>query len=312
MKLRRALGHAAQGVTLRHAARGVTWWLLAAAVVVMTGGAAAAPTLTAAGTVRYVVIMSFDGTRADALRQVMPAGLLSRAAYSWDAQTTLPSSTLPSHASMLTGVGPDVHRVRFNNWISGQAYLALPTVFSVATGAGTTSAAFVAKSKLMFLLRPGSVTHAEYLPFLANDQLAVAREAARYLARMQPHLLFIHVADPDDAGHAAGWMSGPYIAAVRRIPETVGVILDVLRRMYALDDSLVIVTADHGGHGRAHGSDDPQDMTIPWLAFGAVDPGPVRRRIVTYDTAATALAALGIPLPASWQGKPVLQPVGTR
>lgn len=289
-------------------------WLAVAALLLALicapASGQAAGGATAVAPVRYVVIMSFDGARADAVRQAMPAALVARAAYSWTAQTTLPSSTLPAHTSMLTGLSPDVHKVLFNSWIPARGYIALPTVFSVVTSGGGVAAAFVAKSKMLFLAGPGTVAAAEYVAFPANDEVEVARQAARYLAQVRPHLLFIHMADPDAAGHASGWMSAPYLAATRKIPDAVSVVLDTLSRMFALQNSLVIVTADHGGHGLTHGSDDPQDMTIPWLAFGAVQPGPISQRIVTYDTAATAVAALGYPIPSSWQGNPILEPVG--
>lgn len=260
---------------------------------------------------RHVVILSFDGARADAVQQVMPETLLARAAYTWNAQTILPSVTLPAHASMLTGLTPDGHGVRFNTWVPGSGYLAAPTVFSIVTAQGGKAGAFVTKSKLLFLIKPGAA-HAEYLPFPRYDQLAAVREAIRYLVREQPNLLFIHLADLDDAGHSSGWMSPTYMTAARRVPEAVAAVIDVLARMMVLDRSLVLVTADHGGHGRTHGTADPQDMTIPWLAFGAVSPGPIAQRVVIYDTAATALAALGIPVPSTWDGRPVLFPVTSR
>jgi arylsulfatase A-like enzyme len=205
---------------------------------------------------------------------------------------------------MLSGVGPSVHGVRWNTWTPGQGYLDRPTVFSVASGAGRATAAFVAKAKLQFLLPPQVVSHVAVLPFPRFDQTAVARRAAAYLEQVRPHLLFVHVADPDDAGHRVGWMSEPYRQAVARLPGTVRALRDVLDRLGA--PYLLILTADHGGHGRTHGSADPQDVTIPWVAWGAVVPGPVRREVVTYDTAATVVAALGLAVPADWQGRPVL------
>jgi hypothetical protein len=51
-------------------------------------------------------------------------------------------------------------------------------------------------------------------------------------------------------------------------------------------------------------------MTIPWIAWGeGVSPGPLARpgEIRTYDTAATALWALGIVLPADLAGEPVVR-----
>lgn len=273
--------------------------------------AAGAPPQAPAATpapVRYTVIMSFDGVRADALRQVFPAALLARAAYSWEARTTLPSSTLPAHTSMLTGVPPAVHGQR-SNPTNPLGHIARPTVFSVVTTNGGRAAAFVAKPKLLYLVRPGTAARAEHLLYPRYDMVQVAREAARYLAQRQPHLLFVHVADPDDQGHRYGWMSVPYMQAVRRVAETVEVILDVLTRMSALDTSLVIVTSDHGGRGRTHGTDAPEDVIIPWLAFGAVEPGMLRTPIMTYDTAATVVAALGMPIPRDWTGRPVVQTV---
>lgn len=257
--------------------------------------------------VRYVIILSVDGLRPDALRPAMPAALLDGAAVTWQARTILPSVTLPAHTSMLTGVPPSVHQMLANTWRSSQGYVKVPTVFSVVTDSGRRAAMFVTKAKLLYLARPGTVARAEFLVYPRYDQTAAVREGVRYLATAQPHLLFIHVADPDDVGHRDGWMSGPYLEVVRKVPATIAMVLDTLRRMSATDRSLVIVTADHGGHGRSHGSDRPEDVLIPWLAFGAVPPGPIADSVVTYDTAATAVAALGLPVPAGWAGRPVVQ-----
>lgn len=294
--------------------------LLAAALMLVLTAACSSPAAqpagpprahaatTAAAPVRHVVIMSFDGLAGGAARAAFPAALAARAAYTWEAQTTLPSSTLPAHTSMLTGVPTAVHGVRINpNYPTG--HIRIATVFSVVTRNGGRASALVTKPKLLYLIRPGTAGRAEHLPYPRYDMMDVAREGARYLATVQPQLLFLHMADPDDVGHKYGWGSGPYAQTVARVPEAVGVIIDVLTRMGRLDESLVIVTSDHGGRGRSHGGSRPEETTIPWLAFGAVEPGPIGVRVMTYDTAATAIAALGMPVPRSWQGKPVVQTV---
>lgn len=285
--------------------------ILAAVVVVLVlvpAGTAAQDALA----VRYVVILSFDGLRADALRAAMPDALLDRAAFTWQAKTTLPSVTLPTHTSMLTGVPPSVHQMLANTWRPSQGYAKLSTAFSVVTDAGGRSAMFVTKSKLLYLARPGTVARAEFLVYPRFDQTAAVREGMRYLSSVQPNLLFIHVADPDDVGHRSGWMSESYLEVVQKAPATIRIVLDTLERMGALERSLVIVTADHGGHGRAHGSDRPEDVTIPWLAFGAIEPGPIGGPVMIYDTAATAVAALGHGVPTSWIGRSVIRTVSRR
>lgn len=256
---------------------------------------------------RHVIIISLDGARADALQAVWPVSLRDRSAVSWSALTTMPSSTLPSHTSMVTGVNPQIHGVGFNDWRPGQMRLALPTVFTEVRRRGGAVHLLVAKEKLRFLV-PEEVP-LDYLAYPRHRQADVIAAAARLFAERRPALLFVHVADADDVGHRYGWMSSRYLTVIAAVPALVDGLLQAIRAAGALNDTLVIVTADHGGHGRTHGTALPEDLTIPWVALG----GPVRggvvleRRIWTYDTAATALFALGLPVPDNWQGRPVVE-----
>jgi phosphopentomutase len=117
-------------------------------------------------------------------------------------------------------------------------------------------------------------------------------------------LLFVHLPDVDAAGHASQWMSAGYLAAVRRADEAVGRIVAALP-----PDMTIILTADHGGHDTAHGSNDPTDVTIPWIIAG---PGiatgrPIAGTVRTMDTAATAARVLGIRLSPGTTGTPVAE-----
>jgi hypothetical protein len=71
----------------------------------------------------------------------------------------------------------------------------------------------------------------------------------------------------------------------------------------------LIITSDHGGKEFRHGGDTPEEMTIPWLAVGPGVPAglTLTAEITTYDTAATALYALNLPIPEIWEGAPVLE-----
>ena len=70
---------------------------------------------------------------------------------------------------------------------------------------------------------------------------------------------------------------------------------------------MVIVTADHGGHDKTHGLDIPDDMHIPWIAWGkgVKKNFTITAPVTTFDSAATALWLLDVPLPATFDGKPV-------
>lgn len=277
--------------------------------VLLAGLLAALPTsgqpAVPAAVARHVVVLSFDGLRPDALRAVW-GPLAGQSATAWSARTTLPSVTLPAHASMLTGVGPAGHGVRMNVWEEGPR-LDRPTVFSEVLRHGGHAYAIVAKRKLLYLV-PEAVPQ-EHLLYPRARQAQVMAHASRVLRERRPAFLFAHAADPDDVGHRDGWMSPPYLQVVAEVPGLVARFLDDLRRAGLWSVTLLIVTADHGGHGRGHGAGRPEDVLIPWIALG----GPARAGttltdpIVTYDTAATALDALGLPVPSTWTGRPVRQ-----
>jgi arylsulfatase A-like enzyme len=99
-------------------------------------------------------------------------------------------------------------------------------------------------------------------------------------------------------------MSDAYLRALTRTDEAVGRVLAALP-----ENTLVILTSDHGGHGLAHGSDLPEDMTIPWIVAG---PGvranhPLAAPIVTLDTAVTVVYVLGLERPETMTGQPVVE-----
>jgi arylsulfatase A-like enzyme len=76
-----------------------------------------------------------------------------------------------------------------------------------------------------------------------------------------------------------------------------------------LDDTLFLVTSDHGGHGVVHGTDEPEDMTIPWMLAGpGVRTGhTIEASVSIVDTAPTILHTMGIEAPESWMGQPILE-----
>src|SRR5437763_1437554 len=69
-----------------------------------------------------VVLISLDGLRPDAVTPTnMPtvARLAKEGAATANAQTVLPSLTLPAHTSMLTGLVPDRHGITWNDDTTG-------------------------------------------------------------------------------------------------------------------------------------------------------------------------------------------------
>jgi len=224
--------------------------------------------------------------------------LAQRGAYTWRAQTVVPSITMSGHASMLSGERPAVHGMIWPEYDARNATISVPTILGLAREAGLKTAMVVGKPKLAHLNAPGST---DLFVVCGNDEDVVTR------ALVEVHggtdLIFVHLPDTDLTGHRAGWMSGPYLAALSRADVAVGRLVAA-----AGPGTTIIVTADHGGHGVDHGAAMPVDTTIPWVIAGpTVRPGPLSTAVRVFDTAPTAAMVLGVPVPSSMDGRPVLE-----
>jgi len=263
---------------------------------------------------QHVLLVSIDGLRPDAIgasKAPTLQRLIEEGSYTLDAKTILPSTTLPSHTSMLTGQPPERHGVLWNNVLTADADLVdVPTVFGIARARGYRTAAFFSKAKFQSLQRPGTLDYSQAPGgwFGRWSSARTVTDVQTHLATSRPNLTFVHLSDADRAGHRAGWMSDAYGRAVTAVDDAVARLLSSADTAFGEGNYTVIVTADHGGHGFGHGSDDPRDVTIPWIAWGrGVKAGEMEGATVhTMDTASTVLWLLGVDEPADWQGAPVL------
>ncbi len=256
------------------------------------------------------ILTIFDGCRPDALAQAHTPhtdSLWQGGAYSWCAQSVAPSYTLPTHMSMFRGVSPARHGVTDNSF--QPSAVAFPSIIDIAHHNGRQTAMFYSWEQLRDLSAHGSLTvsYCRDGAVTADADQIVAAQAADLLLQEQPDLVVVYLAESDLVGHASGWMSAPYLAAVERMDRALGSVLDALQRAGLRDEYTVLLLADHGGHDFTHGTDAPEDLTIPWILNGpavkrghAIN-GPVR----IIDTAATIAYLLGIPCPQVWEGQPV-------
>ena len=253
---------------------------------------------------RRVLLVSCDGLRPDAIPPAntpVLQGLIDTGSYQSKALAELPPVTLPNHASMVTGLSIRHHGVLFNFSMSGR--VSSQTIFDVAKSANVSVGFFANKGKLSFLCEEGSVDAWRIIGGV--DELAA--EVVNAVASMDLRLMFVHFGEPDGAGHREGWMSEPYLAQVGRVDAALGQILDALEAKGVLSETLVIVTADHGGHEKTHFLDIPEDRFIPFILNG---PGIAAGRVLceqvrTMDAAATALDFLGLPIDIAADGRVV-------
>lgn len=267
-------------------------------------------TPTPAPLARRVLILSIDGLRPEAIALApMPnlLALMQSGAYSLSAQTVYPSVTLVSHASMLVGVCPEDHGVDWNDYLPERGYAAGTDLFDVAAAASLETHMYVTKKKLEQLTEPASLDRFVFV----NDRDTVLTERLLSEFPQDFGVLFIHFGITDGMGHSYGWLSPEQLSVAFRADEALGWILAELDARGLRNETLIIITADHGGHASTHGSTSPEDMTIPWIAAGpGIQPRALTSPIHTMDTAATAAYALGLPIPPEWDGVPVYEAFG--
>jgi predicted AlkP superfamily pyrophosphatase or phosphodiesterase len=256
------------------------------------------------------VIISIDGLRPDAILPAPMSNLITlmqSGAFSLGAQTVFPSVTLVAHSSMLSGLCPSKHGVLWNEYLPERGYAQGTDLFDLAHAAGLETIMYVGKEKMRQITEPSSLDNFIYIN--DSDSVLIGSLVANFPQDFG--VLFIHLLATDIAGHDAGWVSPYQISVIRHADEALGMLLAELDARNLREETLIIVTSDHGGYGGGHGTNVREDMTIPWIASGpGIQPKTLTTLIHTMDTAATAAFALGLPIPADWDGVPVYEAFG--
>ena len=275
--------------------------------------------VAAAPGVKHVIIIGCDGMRPDGvmtakapnMKQLMKSG-----SYTLHARGVMPTSSSPNWASMIMGAGPEQHGVTSNEW--------QPNKFEIAPTAVGSSGIFPTIFGTLRQQRPSAVMAVfhDWGDFARLVELSAlntiehpkgpvetTRRAIDYLKENKPDFLFIHLDSVDHAGHEHGHGTPQYYQAVEEADGLIGEVVQALKETLILDQTIILITADHGGIGKRHGEPTMAEIEIPWILSGAgVNAGKeIRSPVNTYDTAATVAYIFGLTPPAPWIGKPVLE-----
>ncbi|MDB5090203.1 MAG: alkaline phosphatase [Mucilaginibacter sp.] len=269
--------------------------------------------------VKHIILIGCDGFGAYAVPDAkMPVlkKLMETGSWSLKARCVLPSSSADNWASMLMGAGPTEHG--YTEWNSKvpeipsattTKYGIFPTIFSVIRDqkpAAKTAVIYswggigplVEKDAITFVIPGGD----------AGDDFCVDT-AVRIIKKEKPFFTFIHVSEPDGVGHNIGHRTPSYYDTLQKVDVRIGKIVQAVKDAGIENETIIIVTADHGGINKGHGGKSLDEIQIPWIING---PGvkkdhEIKDVIITYDTAATIAWILGLKMPQSWRGRPVAE-----
>lgn len=243
-------------------------------ISLLLAAATAAPAEGPAPPVRAVLLVTLDTTRADAVGFAGAADartpVLDRLAalgVHYETAVSPAPLTLPSHATLLTGVDPPVHGVRSNG---GEVLgTTLPTVASVLAEKGWDTAAVVGSRVLdrRFGLDRGYAVYDDSMTaerigrhgYPERDARAVTDAALGWLQAREPgspFFLWVHYYDPHAPYDPPEGFGGPseraaYLGEVSFVDGQIGRLVRALPG--GLDDTLVVVAGDHGEALGDHG-----------------------------------------------------------
>jgi arylsulfatase A-like enzyme len=208
---------------------------------------------------------------------------------------------------MLSGQCPSNHGILWNEYLPERGDTQGTNLFDLAHEAGLETVMYIGVEKMRQVIAPPSLDQFVYID--DSDSVIVGSLVANFPEDFG--VLFVHLLATDIAGHDAGWMSQHQLNTIHLADEALGMLLAELDARNLRSETLIIVTSDHGGLGSGHGTDAPEDMTIPWVAAGpGIQTKTLTTRIHTMDTAASAAFALGLPIPEEWDGVPIYEAFG--
>ena len=252
-----------------------------------------------------VILISIDGMRSDGLKACGNPYLNTLEAectYSYKAQSMFPSVTFPCHFSMAHSVTPERHGLLSNTYVP--EVRPVTGIFEKIKSAGGISAMFYGWEPLRDIARPGSLKFATYInAFMKESCDTVLTDAAlELIGQVKPDFVFLYLVDTDErGGHATGWMSDEYL-------KIISIAIDNVKRVVEQcgDEYTVIVMSDHGGHDRSHGTNMPEDMTIPLFFRGeGFESGRTIDGLTLLDIAPTIADIMDIPSEPEWEGRSV-------
>ncbi len=253
-----------------------------------------------------IILILVDGMRPDGYMQCgnpFAEKFLKESTYTLSGRTVMPSVTLPCHMSLFHSVDPDRHGILSNTYTP--QVRPILGMFDQFDKYEKKCAFFYTWEELRDLARPDHIHTSLCINQhkMADTDIKITDAAIDYINKEEPDFMFLYLGETDEVGgHSAGWMSEQYMKSVSKALTCVERVRNSISDTYN-----IILLADHGGHDRSHGSDRPEDMTIPLIFSGpAFAKDKEIDGISIKDVAVTVASLLEVPRVKEWEGKSIV------
>ena len=258
------------------------------------------------GAYKHVVIIGADGAGAFFRDTDTPRcdEIFAGGATTYTCRVGMPSMSAQGWGSILHGVLPEYHGLT-NDIIKNTPYPAnspYPSIFKVVRNAMPDAplASFVEWNPINVGIVENGL---DVVKGTGADDAEVTGRILEYLSANTPVLMFVQFSSPDDIGETYGFGSDIYLATISTVDALIGSIYDKLKAKGILDDTLFIVTADHGGINKGHGGDTDVERNVFLGVAGKTVASSTIVDAESRDVAAIAAYALGLECPGTWTGR---------
>lgn len=227
--------------------------------------------------------------------------IFANGSVAYDVYTSSPSISAECWGSMLHGVTPDLHRLT-NSIVSSIPYdpaSLFPSVFRVIreNDPDCELASFCHWNPINF----GIIENGLNVVKDTAGDAELTDKICAYLENHDPKFLFVQFDEVDGAGHGHGYNTPKYLEQITVTDGYIGRIFEMYEKRGFLDDTLFIVTADHGGFGHSHGGNTEEEMRVMYALCGkTVQCGGAAVDMQIRDSASIVLYALGYKQPENW------------
>lgn len=219
--------------------------------------------------------------------------------------------TAPGWASVFLGLDNKVHGIKNNTATQVRKFWSCrwTTVFDHAASSAVLAKPYVYSAGQLgvtSLLDTHKFTEAMAVHYeqADGDRRLLQRASQLMTSRVVPDLVFVHLDVTDQAGHQHGFgFNGHYKRAIRIADSYVGQLLDLVDQRNDLEDWLVMVLSDHGGHGKKHTTNELTDNQVPFMCNLEPLDMPLARPLCHMDVGPTVLRWLQTDVPGHMRHK---------
>lgn len=275
---------------------------------------------------KHVIVVGFDGFSAFSIddgktlpdMKHMPTlrNLMANGSYTLKNRSVLPSSSAVNWASMWMGAGPELHG--YNTW--GSQTPDLPSRVLTENGIFPDVFAMVRKTHpeaeigyiyewggMRYLADTLSINYVQPAPLSGENVEESTALAVNYIKEKKPALCAVIFAEPDGIGHGIGWESAAYIEKLTHLDQALASIVKAVEDAGIMDETVIMVTSDHGGTGTSHGGITMKEMQTPIVFCGkGIKKGfVIPESTMVFDIAGTIGYMFGIEQPQVWIARPI-------